>query len=473
MNINVRNYKYRGDNMEENKAIKKSSFEKTKSASEKMEEYYNRIYKTMGIGSFANRAIITSLSNSKVIENTLRLNEFASNEEKLRLAEVAGLNANINNTCKLLRNNNFNLYSNVYKNDSLRLLQSSASKLISNYCVEALNLKSSKLLYGQQYMLPNIINIIQSIENINHGYDIFQRMNIDKLSKLSINNIIFDNKFQTYINPLLKSEKLSKTLQLQKNQLNKILGECSKFYFNDKLINLSNVAGTLESNLKMVLSNITEVKVIRDLVGKRFEKSINILKRFGWWGISSLSFKIYIEIEKQENLLEKKEVDEIICNFYNKDNFKNLESLLAKWKQNKYFERISEILDDAIYAHKNGKYTLSIPALMPNVEGIIRCFMNDEYGISEKSFIYIYKEFKDNIKKFGDIMAGYVVQYIDILFCNFDPRNPDKVDDFSRHKLSHGFSSNYHSEVNSLRLILYLDEIYNIIEKLSMEKMAI
>lgn len=462
--------------MEKDKAIDKSSLEKTKSASEKMEERYNRIYKAMGIGSFANSSIITSLSNSKLIKNTSRLNEFASNAKTLRLAEIARLNVNINNTYKSLQNFNFNLCSNVSKqlenNNSLKFLQSSTSNLVRNYCWEELNLKSSRLLYGQKYMLPNIINSIQSIENINHSYDIFQRMDIDKLSKLSMGNIIFDNKVQTYINPLLESEKLRKTIQLQQNQLTKILGDSSKFYFNDKLINLSNVAETLESNLNRVLSNITEVKVIRDLVEKRFKKSINILKRFGWWGISSLSFKIYMEIEKQEDLLEKKEIDEIICNFYNNDDFKNLESLLVKWKQNKYFQRVSEILDDAIYAHKNGKYTLSIPVLMPNIEGIIRCFMNDEYGISEKSFNSIYKEFKDNIKKLGDIIAGYVVQYIDVLFCNFDPRNPDKVDDFSRHKLSHGFSSKYHSEVNSLRLILYLDEIYNIIEKLSIKKMA-
>jgi hypothetical protein len=69
-------------------------------------------------------------------------------------------------------------------------------------------------------------------------------------------------------------------------------------------------------------------------------------------------------------------------------------------------------------------------------------------------------------------MAVYVIQYIDKLFCNFDPENPNKVDDFSRHKLLHGFSLHYHSEVNSLKIILYLDEIYNIIEKLSMKKIA-
>lgn len=461
--------------MEKDKAIDKSSLEKTKSASEKMEERYNRIYKAMGIGSFANSSIITSLSNSKLIENTSRLNEFASNAETLRLAEIARLNVNINNTYKSLQNVNFNIYSNVSKqlenNNSLKFLQSSTSNLVRNYCSEALNLKNSKL-YGQQYISASIINNIKAIENMKPNYDIFQRMNMDSISKYSINSMIFDDKVQWSINPILKSEELRKAVEFQQNQLTRILENSSKFYINDKLINLSSIAKKLEPSLNSILADITEVKVIRDVAEKRFRKAINILKGFGWWGISSLSFKIYMEIEKHYNILDSEEIDKIICDFYSKDNFNNLELLLSKWKENKYFCRVSEILDDAIEAHKNGKYTLSIPALMPNIEGIIRCFMNDKYRISERSFVPVYKEFKENIKIFGDIMAVYVIQYIDNLFCRFDPRNPDEVDDFSRHKLSHGFSSHYHSEVNSLKIILYLDEIHSIIEKLSMKKKA-
>lgn len=461
--------------MKNDRTFEESAYEKTRSASEKIEENYKKMYKAIGVGSYADSIMRVSSRSNKLIENALKLNDIVSSTEKFRLSEIAKLNMSINKTYKLLQNNNFNLYNNASKqlenNLSLKLLESSTSNLVRKYFGEGLNLKSSKL-YGQQYASARIINNIQSIENMKYDYDIFKKINIDNMPKYSISSMMLDNKIQQYMKPILKSDELRKTVEFQQSQLTRILEESSKFYINDKLINLSSVTRTLEPSVNRILSDITEVKAIRNIAEKRFEKAVNILKEFGWWGISSLSFKTYIEIEKQDDIVDVNEINKIICDFYSKDNFENLESLLLKWKENKYFNRVSEILEDAVEAHKNGKYTLSIPALMPNIEGIIRYFMSDKYGISKRSFAPIYKEFKDNVKGFEDIMAVYVIQYIDKLFCNFDPENPNEVDDFSRHKLLHGFSSHYHSEVNSLKIILYLDEIYNIIEKLSMEKIA-
>ena len=49
---------------------------------------------------------------------------------------------------------------------------------------------------------------------------------------------------------------------------------------------------------------------------------------------------------------------------------------------------------------------------------------------------------------------------MDSFYIRFDPTSPEKVHDFSRHKIFHGQAFDYDNEVYSLKLILYLDELF-------------
>lgn len=51
-------------------------------------------------------------------------------------------------------------------------------------------------------------------------------------------------------------------------------------------------------------------------------------------------------------------------------------------------------------------------------------------------------------------------------YVRFNPEEPDEVQDFSRHKIFHGQALNYDNEINSLKLILYLDELFYMISSL-------
>ena len=242
--------------MEKDKTFGKTSYEGIRSASEKIEEHYQKIHKVIGAGSYVDSAVSASLKSKKLIENTLKLNDIASSVEKLRLSEIARLNMNINKTYKLLQNDNFNLYNNTSKqlenNLTLKLLESSTSNLVRKYFDKELNLKSSKL-YGQQSASARIINNIKSIENMKYDYDIFKKFNIDNIPKYSINSMMLDNKIQQYIKPILKSDELRRTIEFQQSQLTRILEESSKFYINDKRINLYNVTRTLEPSVNRIL----------------------------------------------------------------------------------------------------------------------------------------------------------------------------------------------------------------------------
>jgi hypothetical protein len=60
----------------------------------------------------------------------------------------------------------------------------------------------------------------------------------------------------------------------------------------------------------------------------------------------------------------------MVARYYKKNDHAILKRAIARWESNPYFLPRMQIFKDAFEAHINGKYTLSIPALMPHIEGI-------------------------------------------------------------------------------------------------------
>lgn len=65
-----------------------------------------------------------------------------------------------------------------------------------------------------------------------------------------------------------------------------------------------------------------------------------------------------------------------------------------------------------------------------------------------------------------------IITCIDSFYIRFNPAEPDEVQDFSRHKIFHGQALNYDNEINSLKLILYLDELFYMMSSLKTLKIA-
>ena len=127
------------------------------------------------------------------------------------------------------------------------------------------------------------------------------------------------------------------------------------------------------------------------------------------------------------------------------------------------------IIKDALDAHCESKYTLSVPALFPAIEGILSEYAKvnnlsvkygakirrlysavignpDDYGLTNwaiapallyhlENSTYVYSEFKDEIKK-----------------------SPNRRS-ISRHTVLHGISTNYNKPSQSLKIFVLLDAI--------------
>lgn len=241
--------------------------------------------------------------------------------------------------------------------------------------------------------------------------------------------------------------------------------EIPSYYFTNALPN-----DELLESIKYLAGQTTELsKIFQEF---SFEISTNVYEYF----------KQYEKTEKQfANLLIRLKwpplidfdmgVMKYIISIYEKDGLKAIEShvnkmfldyytekiireKLDKWKKRRILNHRVPILDKIIQAHLEGNYLLSIPSILPQIDGFI-------YGCNyfkEKSWME-FKKLKKFIEQSSDnnIPADKVLKtfYTDILLEMY--YYGDSVSSINRHAILHGVDVDYGTEVNSLKLILLFD----------------
>jgi len=201
-------------------------------------------------------------------------------------------------------------------------------------------------------------------------------------------------------------------------------------------------------------------KIILDYANKTAKEADIILINMGWWIFPDWTPADIFNVVSLYKEGKKKQIEMQIMTFF--DN-KKLNKILKEWKQNPLLKSRIHILKDAIWAHNKGKYTLSVPVLLPQLEGImveglelkgkvrykeLRESFKDKLKASEVDFIYTIKS------------SGYriIEQYISEKFEWGEPINL-KV---SRHAILHGHHTNYNRKKTSLKLILLIDYVQKV-----------
>jgi len=153
-----------------------------------------------------------------------------------------------------------------------------------------------------------------------------------------------------------------------------------------------------------------------------------------------------------------------------------LENLSKKWWTVKELEVRRSLIDNAINAHKEGKYMLSIPALLPQIEGIVTDWVHSQ--IPENLIPW---RIDSKTKKFRDIILKNATQFsynrIVNSTINFILGGPvlktfkrwvDEIEKAfpSRHVVEHGkYDPALYTEENSVKLLLLIDTLYFIISQ--------
>lgn len=148
---------------------------------------------------------------------------------------------------------------------------------------------------------------------------------------------------------------------------------------------------------------------------------------------------------------QHEEAEKAIAAHFERDRFK-----LVEWVTERNPERRAIVLD-ALAAHDEGRYALSIPVFLIQADGIGAGYFGIDsiYSANDRNF--------EKIKtKFDQQDDGLRVRYLHFLIGSLTPLNASRrrrdryVAPFNRHTVIHGESTDYPSKVNSLRSISWL-----------------
>ena len=140
---------------------------------------------------------------------------------------------------------------------------------------------------------------------------------------------------------------------------------------------------------------------------------------------------------------------------------------VAAWFNVPYLADRMPIILDSLEAHKAGKWTLTVPTLLPLADGLIRTFRNKHLRPSKNpkramdvdKFADYYQ--RNQPELFGKPFVAFMRKH---LFANFNFNNEVSPSSINRHAILHGEIFDYATEANSLRVILFLDTISQFVQ---------
>jgi hypothetical protein len=196
--------------------------------------------------------------------------------------------------------------------------------------------------------------------------------------------------------------------------------------------------------------------------------SAEAFKSAGWTIAPSMSdeLKEKVVILHQQN--KTRYVSQVILGYYHKNNFEKLRNTVTTWKTNSLFSSRMHIFKAALEAHCNGNYTLSVPALLPQIEGILNEYvkvnnLTAKLGKIEKVYNAVIGDLEEYPLSSWAIVNTLLYQFKTntFTFTDFEVEFKKSSNNrkTTRHTVLHGIATNYDKPVNSLKAFVLLDAL--------------
>ncbi|WP_055665520.1 hypothetical protein [Desnuesiella massiliensis] len=308
------------------------------------------------------------------------------------------------------------------------------------------------------------------LDNINRSMKLISAIDIKDLSVKSIidpmdnfNDIFKATTMAATKSVLLAEKGILDTISKQQKILENTLKGFTRFEYQDKLIQFANLHKDISINIKPFLFDINimgfEALNLNDILKKRAKTLFD----FGWWFLGSLPMDVINYIHKNKIELTQEEVDKIICDCFEDNNFEMLNNLIKEWGKLEYLRKWEKEINEAINLHRSGNYRFSVLAFLKIPEAVVRDFLDDEYKVFSRSFKPYMRRIEKECKRIQMFLVHYALQRFEDIYRSFEPAQADQVPNFNRNKIYHGFTTDYDKRVYSLKLILFTNEIFNII----------
>ena len=236
---------------------------------------------------------------------------------------------------------------------------------------------------------------------------------------------------------------------------------------------------TLDAQLSLAQSLI-KLKARFQEIDQCLAKAAIIMDKNGWWVVGHLPLPFYEHLVKLGDRVIPKKLDELIIDYFNRNDAAKLCEVVEGWKADAFRER-KGIFTDALWAHQNGKYMVSIPALILQVEGVIRSFVEAQDNFSNRSFRKVLDEFKKRFATLASVPTDrpatteevisienyYNLRTLETLYESYSPENHQDPDAMRRHAIAHGLWINYGSVEFSTKIFLQLDMLHSMLRQLA------
>ncbi|MBW2003422.1 MAG: hypothetical protein JRI72_02250 [Deltaproteobacteria bacterium] len=276
------------------------------------------------------------------------------------------------------------------------------------------------------------------------------------------------------INSALSTQRMLASIKIPATTIERLFNQAQKATEIWNKIDFSQITKSI-TTIEKVFSTIAWENVIKqseqifkilkdlELTEDTVKEANEELMKMGWWIYPEWTIPSLKHIAKACREGKTEEVRQEIIGFFDKD---RLKLIVKSWKKNPKLNSRYKSLKDGVWAHKQRKYTLSIPTVLPHVEGIINENSGQTGHISHKKCLTILKKYMDKDIKGDSLSSLYPLAMLkfteELLAQKFEWGKPSKK---GRHPILHGHYTDYDDEEFSLKLILLIDFLQNIIRK--------
>lgn len=244
--------------------------------------------------------------------------------------------------------------------------------------------------------------------------------------------------------------------------------------------NLTRLFGDVEEAVRLPLANIASTVIAFDSLStskafetmrKRLEldeQTVEAYTASGWPIAPSMDQELRKRVRGLFVEGKARYSSNPIIGYYKKESHSHTKSAIEEWRNNRLYSRRMHIIEDALEAHYQGLFTLSVPALMPQVEGILIDYVKaSDLDVGVRKIRDVYDA------AIGDPLAYDVSRWLIASVLHYHLTNStyaftDFEEELSksigrrrvtRHTVLHGIATNYDRPKNSLRTILLLDAL--------------
>ncbi len=145
----------------------------------------------------------------------------------------------------------------------------------------------------------------------------------------------------------------------------------------------------------------------------------------------------------------------ILC-YFNVDDCALLVAMSERWLSIPYLRDREKIILDAVYAHKQGLFTLSIPAMLPLADGLSA----EVLGMQSMRAVALLAE--DRRVNDPEVWAQGFCDFVAQVYYKGYEFGRDTAPFLNRHGIVHGRVFEYRSALNSTRVFLLIDAVADI-----------